>query len=185
MLGACAPEPARGDSGFWHWSLWSRTASPREASWGEGLVRVVRLHSQDRASPHPPGAGLCVELSGERRWRLPLPGHLGQTCPPGSPATDSALLSKLGKFSSVCLSPFNSVPNSKRNGHLCSHNSHQLGLLCPRGSSPAILGPGLSALLCVIRACSIQHLSSPTRRGQCPAHWTLRELPELLKMKFN
>ena len=145
---------------------------------------MVRLHSQDRVSPHPPGAGLCAELSSERRWRPPLPGHFGQTCPPGSPATDSALLSKLSRFSSVCLSPFNSVPHSKRNGHLCSHSSHQLGLLCPPDSSPAVLGLA-SALLCAIRACSIQHLSSPTRRGQCPAHWTPRELPELLKMKFN
>ena len=46
------------------------------------------------------------------------------------------------------LSPFNSVPDSERNGQLCSHSSHQLCLLCPRGSSPAILG--LASQLCPV-----------------------------------
>lgn len=97
---------------------------------------------------HPPGAGLCAELSGERRWRPSLPGPFGQTCPPGSPAADSALLSKLSRFSSVLLSPFNFVPDSERNGQLCSHSFHQLCLLCPQGSSPAILG--LACQLCSV-----------------------------------
>lgn len=96
--------------------------------------------------PHPPGAGLCGELSGDRCWRPPLPGPFGQTCLPGSSATDSALLSKLCRFSSVLFSPFNSVPDSERKGQLCSHSSHQLRLLCSRGSSPAVLG--LASQLC-------------------------------------